>query len=442
MATATIDTADNQQSIQTQYAEIVWLCPKTTPKRVRSHRSLEAAIRGLTGKHATTIGHELRLAFARYLKHGHFSLNQRVLDAVHGATCRKQLMKVVGSFSAVVTSHRPNGQAKHRVFTFPGVKKAEKKAPTYNGRGDRLVVGKDWIVWRLVDCAWMWGRYERWSEWCRENGHEQRLDFGGTTDWGTATLESLDGYELPTTTANTATPEKQEACQAHLDKLTKTGVLRMVYRRHGRMYHPLTNVCKVDKRRCLTDCVARAEVDIHACYPTFLTGWLPPSDERTRLVEVLQRGCFYVAFEPVYDAFAMRKRAEMQEAGCSAEDISERLKGVKVEFQRQCLFGRDMRPESTPLLQEMKRLYPALARLVGYLRQREGVTGLSHMLTRAEGKLFVDTIIPALYALGIPVDGAHDGLGVPEDRADEVRRIVERIAYRQLGFVPGISIKR
>lgn len=430
------------QSDETQYADIVWLDPATTPKRVRSHRSLEAVIRGLTGKHAATVGHELRLAFARYLRHGYFSLNHRVLDAVHGSRARKQLMSVVSSISVVVKGHSPENRSKQRVFTLSGVKKADPKWPTYSGQGcDRLVVDGRVMVWRMVDAEWMYARHVRWTEFCRQNKLEQRLDFQGSTDWGAATLESLDAARLPTTTANTATSDKQEISQDRLDKLTKTGVLRMVYRRHGRMYHPVTNFAKADRRRAIAVGEATAEVDMHACYAVILASWLDDS-ERADVVADLQSGQWYAPYQAAYDEFADRKADEMRASGATPEAIADRLRGVKVEWQRQCLFARDSRPDSNPLWAVLVQRHPALAKLIWRLRLRYGVSGLSHMLTSAEGRLFVDTAIPALHRAGIHVIGIHDGLIVPESRAAEAQQILERIAYQQLGFVPAIKAKR
>lgn len=432
-------TADSiiAQATSTDHAEIVWLDPKTTPKRVRSHRSLEAAIRRLKGKHAATIANELRLVFDRFLRNGHFSLNRRVLDAVHGCRVRKQLMELVGCFSEVVKGHSPNHQAKQRVFTLPGLKKASKKRPTYNGTGDCLEVSREWRCWRMIEAEWMWERYQKWSQWCTENGLEQRLDFSGTTDWGKATLDSLDNTAVPTETAS----DKPAEGQAHLDKLTKHGVLRMVRRKHGRQYHALTNMVKADRKRVKVDDQRGVEVDLHACYWCVLASWLLP-EERQQLVADLQSGDFYRPFEPLYDAFAIAKRAEMQAAGCSPEEIAERLKGAKAEVQRQCLFARDSRPESRPLLAELERRYPALAKLIFRLRLQHGVTGLSHMLTSAEGILFVSTAIPALHRAGVNVIGIHDGLIVPEQHAEFAKRTIERVAYRQLGFVPCVKISQ
>ncbi len=430
------DFTQSRNDIQPENRKkIKWLDPKTTPMRVRSHRSLEAIIRGLKGKHAETIGHELRLAFSQFLKFGRFGLNTKRLDSVHGVEARKTLIRTLAVCTEVVKGHSANGQAKQRVFTFPGVKKALKKPPTDKGGTSQvLVVDDQWATWRMIPCHWLMGRHEKWTAYCAAHGLSQNLDIDGSTDWGKATLDSLDKIELPTVSASQK-PENQ----ARMDKLTESGVLRLVFRRHGRMYHPLTNLAKVDRRRCTLDGHQTTEVDLHASYATLLSSWLPPED-RQGLISELQSGRFYGPSEAVYDEFARRTAYEMAGLGYSTEAISERLRGAKVEWQRQCLFSRDARHK--PLLADLEQRHPAMAKLITRIRLSRGVSGLSAMLTRAEGKLFVDTIIPAVFAQGIPVIGIHDGLLVAVHHSEQAKQTSERLAYQQLGFVPGISIKQ
>lgn len=415
---------------------IAWLDPATTPKRVQSHRSLEAIIRALKGKHAEAVGHELRLAFARYLRHGYFSFSTKVLDAVHCVEARKLLVSTLGNISRVTKGYSSGNRSKQRVFSFSGVTKAEKKPPTYRGRSI-LVLSGEYRVWRMVPVGWLMERHLRWCEYCHKHGLEQRLAIGDSTDWAAATFASLDRVLVPTTTAKA---DNAESGQAHLDHLTTTGVLRMVYRRHGRMYHPLTNLAKADRRRVTALDEPTTEVDMHACYAVLLTSWLPAED-RADIVADLQSGQWYAPYQDAYDEFALRKAAEMHAEGATPETIADRLRGVKVEWQRQCLFARDTRAESNPLWAVLEQRHPALAKLIWRLRLAHGVTGLSHLLTIAESKLFVDTAIPALHRSGILVIGIHDGLIVAVADAPEAKRMLERTAYRQLGFVPRIAYK-
>lgn len=414
--------------------KIRWLDPKITPMRVRSHRSLEAIIRTLKGKHAETIGHEMRLAFSQFLRSGRFGLNTKRLDSVHGVEARKTLIRTLAVCTEVVKGHSANGQAKQRVFSFPGVKKALKKPPTDKGNGSYLLeVDSHWATWRMIPCEWLMARHDKWTAYCRTNNLHQNLDVDGSTDWGKATLESLDKIKVPSVSSSDK-PENQ----ARLDKLTDSGVLRLVFRRHGRMYHPLTNLAKVDRRRCTLNGHETTEVDLHASYATLLTSWLPPED-RQGLIAELQSGRFYGPSEAAYAEFARQTAYTMTGQGFSTEAITDRLRGVKVEWQRQCLFSRDGRHR--PLLADLEQRHPALAKLITRIRLSQGATGLSHMLTSAEGRLFVDTAIPTVFRQGVSVVGIHDGLIVPVDQAEQVKQTLERIAYRQLGFVPGISIK-
>lgn len=414
--------------------KIKWLDPKTTPLRVRSHRSLDAIIRKLKGKHAETIGHELRLAFAKFLKFGRFGISTKRLDSTHGVEARKALVRTLAVCTEVVRRHSQGGQSKQRVFTFPGIEKALKNPPTDRGNGGcLLVVDKTWGTWRMIPCAWLSDRHSKWTAYCLAHDLPQNVDIDGSTDWGKATLESLDKIELPTVSASRK-PENQE----RLNKLTQTGVPRLLVRRHGRLYQPMTCLVKVDRRRATLDGLATTEVDLHASYATLLASWLKPED-RQELIAELQSGQFYLPYESVYAEFARHTTYEMTGLGYSTEDIAERLRGAKVEWQRQCLFSRDHRHR--PLLRELEQRHPALAKLVSGLRLKHGVSGLSALLTRAEGKLFVDTAIPTVFAKGIPVVGIHDGLIVAADDAEHVKQTIERIAYRQLGFIPGISIK-
>lgn len=131
----------------------------------------------------------------------------------------------------------------------------------------------------------------------------------------------------------------------------------------------------------------------------------------------------------------------MLAAGCSVDEIAERLAGAKVEYQRQCLFGSDRRRESTPLFDILRRNHPALADLITHLCSLYGARGLAILLMQREGKLFVDGRIPQLASDGVMALGTHDGLTVQTARAGQTKAKLERGAIRQLGFIPGVSIK-
>lgn len=279
----------------------------------------------------------------------------------------------------------------------------------------------------------MMARHMKWTEYCAARGLPQMVDILGTTAWGRATLDVLDLVEV---TAVSASPDGQ----ARIDRLTKRGVLRVCYRRHGRLYHPLTNLPKVDRRRILINGKPTAEVDMSAAFTTLLASGLPEAD-RKPIVDKVRAGTWYKQFDATYDAFAKEKRAEMEAAGCSEQEISERLCGVKVEFQRQVLFGSDRRKASTPLFDVLRRNHPALAQLIDYLRQLYGVSGFASWLMHKESAIFVDRCIPEAHRFGVQVLGIHDGLIVPVEDAGAVGRMTVRVSRDLLGFDPGVSVK-
>lgn len=201
------------------------------------------------------------------------------------------------------------------------------------------------------------------------------------------------------------------------------------------MYHAITNMPKVDRRRMRLAWRPVVEVDMHASYITLLASLLSPSERRS-VVESVQSLAFYEPFVEAYEAYAERLRQNLTD-----EEAQDRLQGVKAEFNRQCLFSDSSYIERQPLFAVLARLHPALADKILHLNILYGKSGLSHRVQEMEGRLFVDSAIPAIYKI-CPVIGIHDGLIVPEHMAEEAKHILERIAYRQLGFVPGIAIKR
>jgi hypothetical protein len=130
----------------------------------------------------------------------------------------------------------------------------------------------------------------------------------------------------------------------------------------------------------------------------------------------------------------------MEERGLPEKKINERLKGVKVEFQRQCLFGFH-NLDRYPLWHTLKQSHPEFAHLVRNMNAYYGGRDFAIQLMKMEGKLFVDRVIPHLYREGIKVIGNHDGLIVRSCDAERTSQILAMHTEHELGFTPSLAIK-
>ena len=125
------------------------------------------------------------------------------------------------------------------------------------------------------------------------------------------------------------------------------------------------------------------------------------------------------------------------EAG--GEFASEDRDLLKIATQIDCLFGRSK--HGGPLFMAMSRVYPDLAAFIRDKRNRHDVSWLSRKLTNAEGKLFIDCLMPEVSDSGIPCLPFHDGFSVPESTGERVRSLCQRLTSEQLGFAPKFGIK-
>ncbi len=301
-------------------------------------------------------------------------------------------------------------------------------------RGYCYIIPDEFLTYRSVAHGWLEIRHLLWSQYCREFGLRQNYDAtGNETPWGRAVHDGLDLLELPTICpppnderriafANDGrnVDDYMESQQARLNKLTGSGVRRSAVRPGGRCYHAATGLAREIRPLLMIGDESVAECDQHASYWCTLVGMLPDCEEKQRAVAKLQSGDWYGQFD----------------YSCLPEGSNH-----KVEFQKQCLFGKDKRNKSNPLRGQLRKKYPHLANLIAYLQRKHGVRRLSKLLTEGEGTAFVDGAMVELHAMGIPTIGNHDGLICRLTDVDVVRMVLLRILTEHLGFAPKIKVK-
>jgi len=204
--------------------------------------------------------------------------------------------------------------------------------------------------------------------------------------------------------------------------------LRYVNRVDGRLYYPLVNqprgLRKANMRLQFNGRMERTcEVDMSSTYYVILASELRPSECKERLVQDFFEGIFYEQLN--------------EEAGGEYSKDDRDL--LKIAVQIDCLFGKE-RFGHTKLFKAMGSLYPDLAAFIRDKRNRHDGTWLSKKLTNAEGKLFIDIMLPAVVSLGIPCMTIHDALIVPESVAMQVQSLCLHLATERLGFTPRMKI--
>ena len=210
---------------------LVLLEPLETDDHCPTHPFLEQLADSVKGKHQTPIRYELRLAYRRFLKNGHFMINQKLFDFIHSSKCRIKFLSVLSRISEIRDGHVLNRRSLKRVFTHPTL---IQKGTTYNG--SRLSGSPGWVVSLPIPCGWLVCRYHRWSAYCLKHDLPQRMDIDDSTEWGSAIRESHRRMTLP---ANLPEGTKKEVVARHRS-LTKNGVLNIAVLRHGRMSHATT----------------------------------------------------------------------------------------------------------------------------------------------------------------------------------------------------------
>lgn len=412
------------------------------------HHRLAEIADATTGKHRDNVRWELTSLWRNYLKQGEFSVSTRLLDHNHKTHFRRMFIPIlndVAEITANYCTYAGKEKCYTRKFTLNGV---SKKAPTYNGSPGWYVYSHDpsLAVSVTTPASWLSKRYESWCEFCVKRNLPQHLDLDGRTVWGRTNLDALNMVQLPKCLPSCVS---DESVQRYL-KLTQTGVLASVRLRHGRIYHPLSNLDKSIRRLMLLDGRPVAEVDIGACHPAILISELPNGPEKDKAVAEVTTN-WYAQFKGTFDEWMWilqnEGKAYQLASGqwmirCDNNPNHDEKTSEKVEFQRQCLFWRDNRPESNPLrIRVLQSRHPALFNLIQRYRLRNSATSLSHHLTQVEGEIMVQALLPELIRRGIPMLSNHDGCIVPFDCADEVRDILAAIAKQRLGFAPLIAIK-
>ena len=388
-------------------------------------------------KHRVELRYELGMLWRRYVGDGAFSVSMRMLDELYSGHFRKTLKAILDDVATPVRNHSNYPRsARSRSYEFNY--RRPKKAPTYNGvppgPGDLPRPRPD-LVRITIPAAWLWDRYERWWKICKRHDWTPNLDLDGRSDWGRPLFAGLEAATIPDV------PETE--------RLIKRGVVKAVVRKHGRCYHPLTNLRKDLRRESLFDDEPTAEVDVHACYSCLLVSQLPDGDGKNRAIKALQTD-WYAQFNDAYAEWfnaqcAMGKgyRDETGQWMIRQDDdpANDVPASIKVEFQRQCLFWRDGRDASNPVRLTLRRLHPELCQLIEGWRRRMTPTELSRVLTRAEGSLVVDYAMSELERTGIVAMPIHDAVVVPVSQSDAAKAILLSVCEWHLGFSPRVSIK-
>lgn len=412
------------------------------------HRDLLALV-PVKGKHRHNIRWELALLWKSYMRHGEFSYSTDVADYLYNTRYRSNFVALIDSVSELIKNYSTSAtapQTKTRRFTLDGV---SPKCATYSSSprhpGMVLETGMGESV--CIPAEWLTERYKGWCDYCNENDLPQNLDCDARTKWGSTILSGIAKTELP---ADIGPDEKQATIDLHR-ALTEIGVPAIVARKHGRIsYHPTSGLAKTVRRKARIGGDASAEVDLHACYTAILVSKLPESEEKTRAIEELQTGAWYEQFEDAHEEWmwilslegvAYRNSSRKWMVRVDDNPAHDVLASDKIEYQRQCLFWKDNRPESNPLRDVLRQLYPALCDLIEQYRGRLSAREFSHVLTHAEGAMMIDDLVPALARRKIEVISNHDGVIVPRKYVAVAAEIAEMVAYKHLGFVPYIATK-
>lgn len=413
---------------------IKFLPPGETDLTITVHYKLiEHANQG--AKHKTELLYELALCWRRYLRDGEFGVSTAMLNERYGSRFREKLIAILNQTTIVTkgySSYPETARCKTRAFKFEG-----KKCATYSGIPGSFRVSIDPAVMRPVTIpgSWLWDRYERWSAICVQMGCVSQLDLDGRTEWGAPIHTAIESTTVP--------------LADETRRLTHHGVVNVKRRKHGRVYHCLTNMPKDLRRASEIDGEPTVEIDLHACYTLLLVEKLPDGEAKDRAIAVLQSD-WYGQFEGAYKQWLAMKREEgiayQNDGGVWMlridDDPSHDVKAsIKVEYQRQCLFWRDNRARSNPLRNVLRRLHPELCQVIEDFRFRLTPTELSHVLTRGEGSMMVDSALVELHHRGIKAFGIHDAVVVPESKAAQAYETLMKVAEWHLGFRPRISRK-
>lgn len=428
--------ADTENQIPLKFLE-----PSETDMVYPSHRDLEALADSVKGKAQAAIRYELRLCFKDFLRDGQFTFSTKRFDHVHNARVRVEFVRLLNQVSEVIGKAVPNRKCKPRAFVLPGL---SQKCTTDNGSGvPGFSCHPDFLLHLVIPCEWLTVRHLRWSSYCSKNDLPQNLDTDGSSDYGAATRAVHAAMTVPKVLPPGLAPETVARHKA----MTEVGVLNIALRKNGRLLHATSNQDKVIRKLSLIDGCPTIECDMHAAYCCFITRDLPPSHSKTKTIRELQSGQWWRQFGPAFEEhmnnLASDGRAYREANGewMILTDGKFEKASVKVEFNRQCLFWQDGRPESNPLRMVLRKRHYALYSRIVELRNKLTASAFSHTLTKAEGSLIVDDLIPTLHRRGILVRGNNDGIIVASHFAAAAHEAMECIAIQHLGFLPYISLK-
>jgi hypothetical protein len=370
------------------------------------------------------------------MRDGEFSVSMTMAELLYTSQFRRKLRAILADTSTPTKNHSAYpGNTRCRCYEFKLGNLQTQKAPTYSG------VPMGGMVWdgsadlRTVKSPGLWlcSRTEKWDAICTEHDWTNHLDVDGRTDWGRPIHEAL---------AATLVPVTRET------KRLREGVVPIKRRRHGRCYHPLTNLRKDLRRDCQLNGESAVEVDIHACYSAILISQLAEGQPKNRAIEAVQ-GDWYSQFDGAYSGWLLEQErkgvayhSDRWMIRVDDDPAHDAPASIKVEYQRQCLFWRDNRAGRNPLRQTLRELHPELCGLIESLRARLTPTDLSHVLTHAEGSLVVDSALAELERLEINAIPIHDAVVVPESKAEQARAVMLAVAEWHLGFRPRITVKQ
>jgi hypothetical protein len=441
------DSGDLHQHLGQSQTEarlpIRFLPPKERDRRIMV--PMELVARADNGKkHRDDLCRELAILWNTYAKYGEFSVSMKLTEELYSSEFRRKLKSILDDVASPVSNHANfvgNSRCKSYKFKTP----RPKNPPTYSSvpsdssSESRLVGGRrsPKLVCVTVPAEWDWDRYERWSAICTKYDWVSNLDLDGRTDYGRQTFAALDSATVP------AVPETK--------RLTEEGVTKMVVRRHGRSYDPTTNLRKDLRRKTHFDGEPTVEIDVHAMYTCLLVSKLPNGPAKDRAIAALQDD-WYKQFQPAYtlwfDSQLASGRGYILDCKwmirLDDDPANDAPSSIKIEYQRQCLFWQDRREASNPLrVTTLRQLHPELCEMIERWRDKLSARELSHVLTKGEGSMIVDSTVSEIERAGILfAKSIHDAVMVQISRAEEAEAILLSVCEWHLGFRPRVSIKK
>ena len=209
-----------------------------------------------------------------------------------------------------------------------------------------------------------------------------------------------------------------------------------IIRKNGRCYYGITNQPKDLRRSHLkfqhNGLVPPSEIDMSSTYPVCLAmKCLSSKYGRTKSTDRFIRD---VVSGDFYSIIA-------EAAGPSYTRMS--YKSKKEAFAIECLFGNAKWFGSTPLFRSFDKQYRDPACLVASIRKKPfGERALSNMLNEIEGDFFIDTVLPALHALGILALPIHDAVMVPEPECVRALACIRNLCNEYFGFDANFKVSR